>query len=145
MVEWKSEEEVLGQHDLVALRRDILDDRGFPRPLGEVKIRQLVVEAAVPPVLRQVLDDGVDDFKAAAAERVEQAPYIGNDAARRERVELGLGLGVRRTEGAVLYVYDEERCAAFDDRPVAGEGLSHDPGFAASLRRQQVPQVPVLG
>ena len=76
---------------------------------------------------RQVLDDGVDHFEAAAAKRLEQAAYIGDDAGGRERVELGLGLGLRRTEGAVLHIDDEKRCAALDDRPVAGEGVSwHD-------------------
>ena len=110
MVELKTEEEVLGSTDLVASRRNLLDDARFPRALGEVEIRELVVEAAVAPVQRQVLDRGVDDFQSAAAKRLEQAPDVGDGAVGRERVKLGLGLGLRRTEGAVLHV--DERSAA---------------------------------
>ena len=59
-------------------------------------------------------------------------------------MELGLRLGLRRTEGAVLHVYDKKRCAAFDNWPVAGEGLAMIL-VLLHLFAGNKPKVPVLG
>src|SRR5262245_14060359 len=78
--------------------------------------------------------------------RLQQTTYVGDYARRRERVKLGLGLRLRRTESAVLHVDDEKCGAAFHNRLVACEGLSwHNHAFPASQRSQQVPAGLVLG
>jgi hypothetical protein len=68
------------------LRGDLVDGVRFPRALGDVEARELVVEAAIASILREIFDDCVDHLEVGGPKRIEQTADIG-DAGRGSRTQ----------------------------------------------------------
>src|SRR6056297_31808 len=90
-----------GKHDLVVTRGALVDHLAVPRSLGHVEPGDLVIEAAVTPVLGQAFDGGIKHLDPRLATPGLQALHVGHDPCLKLIEEPAVGV-VERVFGQVL-------------------------------------------
>lgn len=103
----------LRQHDLVGGRLQGVDHPGVRAALGQVHLRQLVIQRAVATIGGEALDDGVQDVLVHCAHGPEQALLVGDHLVLHALVEVTgcLRIDVRvapRLDPGTLHVDEQD-------------------------------------
>ena len=114
----------LGQNDLVANRRDHIDHLCAPGSFGHVEARNLVIQATVSAIKREVLYYREHDFNAHFATSYLQVRDIGNGSIASLVVKERLDFGFRFANSSVLYINDQQYRAFKIDWSIPGKMAS---------------------